>query len=113
MNCRWSRWGSYSACSVTCGGGKQTRKRTKLVVESHGGICHGLSYQYATCNTDPCLKQTKETKETKETKAKCNYNSALFAHFYCGPDEVKEVEPKSKPKQTCNYNSSLFASLYC
>ena len=54
MNCTWSSWGNYSACPVTCGGGTQTRTRTKLVVEKNGGICSGLSYQERQCNTEPC-----------------------------------------------------------
>ena len=54
VNCKWSNWGNYSACPVTCGGGTQIKIRTKLVVEDHGGVCHGLSHQERQCNTYPC-----------------------------------------------------------
>ena len=54
VNCKWSSWQSHTTCPVTCGGGTQIRTRTKLVLEDHGGICSGLSYQERQCNTDPC-----------------------------------------------------------
>ncbi|XP_043922260.1 SCO-spondin-like [Protopterus annectens] len=47
----WSIWSTWSRCSVTCGGGEQTRTRTCLQTE-----CEGLAVQSKTCNTQVCLE---------------------------------------------------------
>ncbi|XP_023559876.1 hemicentin-1 [Octodon degus] len=53
---RWSPWGSWSACSVSCGGG--TRQRTRdcsdPVPQYGGSKCEGSDIQSDFCNTDPC-----------------------------------------------------------
>ena len=54
VNCQWGVWGEYSKCSKTCGGGKQSRTRSKTVVESNGGICSDLPTETITCNTQKC-----------------------------------------------------------
>ncbi|MFZ4124859.1 MAG: thrombospondin type-1 domain-containing protein [Rickettsiales bacterium] len=45
----WSAWGS---CSVTCGGGTQTRTCTNPIPSGGPGACVGASSQ--ACNTGPC-----------------------------------------------------------
>lgn len=45
----WSSWLGWSSCSVTCGGGLQTRTRTCV-----GSGCTGQSRQSRSCNTGGC-----------------------------------------------------------
>ena len=61
VNCKW-RWGDYTACSVTCGGGTATR---------YGIITHNAAYggklcppnvvnrvpDTKNCNPDPCARK--------------------------------------------------------
>ncbi|XP_013377196.1 PREDICTED: hemicentin-1 isoform X3 [Chinchilla lanigera] len=53
---KWSPWGSWSACSVSCGGG--TRQRTRdcsdPVPQYGGSTCEGSDIQIDFCNSDPC-----------------------------------------------------------
>ena len=56
VNCAWGDYSAYSACTKTCGGGKQYRFRTILTHEENGGTaCVGTdNVQEADCNTDAC-----------------------------------------------------------
>ncbi|KFO28580.1 Hemicentin-1 [Fukomys damarensis] len=53
---RWAPWASWSACTVSCGGG--TRQRTRDCsdpVPQYGGRkCEGSDIQSDFCNNDPC-----------------------------------------------------------
>ncbi|XP_047673954.1 hemicentin-1 isoform X2 [Tachysurus fulvidraco] len=53
---KWSSWVSWSACSVSCGGG--TRQRTRLCASpapKHGGRqCEGNDVHIDFCNSEPC-----------------------------------------------------------
>lgn len=57
----WATWGSYGACTVTCGGGSQTRTRTcSDPAPQHGGTtCSGSSSSHQTCNTHNCPSKQK------------------------------------------------------
>ncbi|XP_013879264.1 SCO-spondin isoform X2 [Austrofundulus limnaeus] len=46
----WLPWSHWSSCSVSCGGGQQTRSRV-----CSSPPCHSLSRQSKTCNTQVCL----------------------------------------------------------
>ena len=52
----WSSWGTWSGCSVTCGGGSQTRVRTCSNPPPSGGgeNCRGSSSELRSCNTQGC-----------------------------------------------------------
>ena len=54
VNCEWEAWGTYSKCSKSCGGGTQSRSRSKSVVESNGGSCSGFPTETKNCNTQGC-----------------------------------------------------------
>lgn len=45
-------WSDWSTCSVTCGGGTQTRTCTNPAPANFGADCTGSASQ--ACNTDPC-----------------------------------------------------------
>lgn len=46
----WLPWSQWSACSVSCGGGQQSRSRL-----CSSPPCSGLSHQSKMCNTQVCL----------------------------------------------------------
>ena len=54
VHCEWGDWNDFSKCSKSCGSGTQTRSRTKIVTEKHGGSCSGLSTEKRSCNTQNC-----------------------------------------------------------
>lgn len=53
---RWTEWKAWSRCSVTCGGGTQTRSRTCTnPPPQHGGEdCTGENEEMRSCNEFPC-----------------------------------------------------------
>jgi len=54
VDCTWGDYGGWSNCSVTCGGGQQSRTRAKTTVEANGGRCPGGSVEVRSCNTHDC-----------------------------------------------------------
>ena len=56
-DCQWSRFGKWSPCSASCGGGTQIRNRTVLVQAAAGGQrCSGQSGETKRCNSNSCKK---------------------------------------------------------
>ncbi|KAM5151902.1 semaphorin-5B [Mantella aurantiaca] len=53
----WSSWGSWSKCSVDCGGGIHTRQRTC----ENGNTCPGCSQEFRTCNPEACPEVRRNT----------------------------------------------------
>ena len=53
---RFTNWGNFSPCSVTCGGGSQTRSRscTSPPPSNGGQDCVGARTQTESCNSDAC-----------------------------------------------------------
>ena len=55
VNCAFTDWGDWGACSATCGGGTQTRYRTITTEAANGGIaCPTDLSENQTCNTQVC-----------------------------------------------------------
>ena len=56
VNGLWGQWHNWSSCSVTCGGGNQTRKRLcDNPTPAYGGMdCAGDDERAQVCNQDPC-----------------------------------------------------------
>lgn len=52
----WSAWSSWSPCSVSCGGGVQSRERVcdNPKPAGVGSDCPGLSRADRVCNVEPC-----------------------------------------------------------
>ncbi|XP_028672075.2 cartilage intermediate layer protein 1 [Erpetoichthys calabaricus] len=50
---KWSSWSSWTPCTVTCGGGHQSRKRTCINVSSNQH-CFGRPAETKKCNRSPC-----------------------------------------------------------
>jgi len=53
---KWTNWGSYGACTKTCGGGTKTKTRTCTNPAPFGGgdTCPGSDSSSTSCNTDDC-----------------------------------------------------------
>ncbi|KAJ1172187.1 hypothetical protein NDU88_004037, partial [Pleurodeles waltl] len=53
---KWATWNSWSACSVSCGGGaRQRRRECSDPAPQYGGHkCEGNDVQMDFCNSDPC-----------------------------------------------------------
>ena len=64
----WASWGSYGACTVTCGGGSQSRTRScSNPAPSYGGAsCSGSSSSKQSCNTHYCPSKGALSKMTSK-----------------------------------------------
>lgn len=56
IDCIQSEWSRYGLCSLTCGGGIQTRTRDTLVEAANGGIACGPTVGIQACNIQVCPK---------------------------------------------------------
>jgi cysteine-rich repeat protein len=54
VDCQESQWGSYTACTKTCGGGTEVRTRFVDVPASNGGAACGNLEESRNCNTQGC-----------------------------------------------------------
>jgi len=56
VNCHWGGWSTWSACSVTCGGGSHIRSRKPNLKATHGGTgCKtGNEMEYGSCGSVQC-----------------------------------------------------------
>ncbi|KAK3083453.1 hypothetical protein FSP39_022988 [Pinctada imbricata] len=52
----WGSWGRWATCSLTCGGGRQSRSRScDSPAPRHGGAsCGGSGTSSQSCNSNPC-----------------------------------------------------------
>ena len=73
VNGGWSAWSAWSACSVSCGGGTQTRTRTctNPVPSCGGASCVGSSVDTRNCNTQSCCPVGYTYYEQSTETAKC------------------------------------------
>ena len=55
VDCQWSEYGEWTACSETCGGGTRMSERVVVQNASYGGQeCKGLAFKIDPCNKNPC-----------------------------------------------------------
>jgi len=66
VHCDVGTYGGWSACSVTCGGGTQSRTRSH-VAPKHGGIACPATAESQSCNTTPCTQL-------------CSHTTCTYAH---------------------------------
>ncbi len=55
VDCEVSAWSAFGNCSVTCGGGTQTRTRMIITQPQNGGAACPVLSEDAACNTQPCV----------------------------------------------------------
>ena len=69
LNGSWGRWGPWSACSVTCGKGYQTRSRmcNDPPPQFGGDICEGMLVEVQKCEgkTKKCKKGGAKSRKKK------------------------------------------------
>jgi hypothetical protein len=53
--CVLGEWGQWGECSVSCGGGRRTRRRAADIMAKNGGKTCGRSDEADACNTAACV----------------------------------------------------------
>jgi len=55
VDCAWTLWSEWSACSTSCGVGLSSRSRGVLMEADHGGRpCDGFFKEIRNCTSEPC-----------------------------------------------------------
>jgi len=82
INGGWTSYTAYTSCSVTCGGGTQSRRRycRNPTPQDGGRSCIGAATQTRNCNTLSCFSKTFLTNEIKKKlQAKKSMSNEDFA----------------------------------
>lgn len=104
IDCKWSDWSNYSACSATCGVGAQTRNRSVLVQSAYGGkLCTGDSVERRPCSIRSCPVDcrlsdwtsystcTKSCGSGSQTRSRTLLQDSAHGGTACGP--LTETRP--------------------
>ena len=54
VDCSWSEWTTWGACSASCNGGTRDRVRVKILESVGGDSCEGNDIEFQSCNPDIC-----------------------------------------------------------
>jgi len=85
----WSSWSDWGACSVSCGGGTQTRIRTCTNPAPYcgGSVCSGAASESQSCNPQAC-NQAPSATNLSVTQPDYRYSGpgALFSWLFTDPD---------------------------
>ncbi|XP_025103082.1 scavenger receptor cysteine-rich type 1 protein M130-like [Pomacea canaliculata] len=73
-NITWEDWGTWSACSATCGDGTMSRQRTCSVTQ---GACPGEATQTDTCNVTACCGNVTVLIVVVKASKQCHTNILL------------------------------------
>jgi len=118
---RWGAWGTYGACSKSCGGGVRSRSRQcNNPAPAHGGSqCSGASSESKTCNTHFCpdapnSKVLLASGGRKYQMVGCfnNDNNLLSELLITERELSSEKNVKKKLIDWKNWNSYMVAFVY-
>lgn len=90
----WASWTSYGSCSVTCGGGTQTRSRTctNPAPQYLGQNCAGMSSESQQCNTHNCPSMYNEfihhLLSCRNMNTFLNIDHLSWKHIFKNDDEM-------------------------
>ena len=89
FDCQWGPWKSFTKCSKSCGIGKQTRSRSKSIIERNGGKCLGSPNETKSCNNQNCPTKCKWKGKrcVKVWKRKGKRNKKIF----CNPKNCPSI----------------------
>uniref|UniRef100_A0A8C4SS95 Cartilage intermediate layer protein 2 n=1 Tax=Erpetoichthys calabaricus TaxID=27687 RepID=A0A8C4SS95_ERPCA len=76
---KWSSWSSWTLCTVTCGGGHQSRKRTCINVSSNQH-CFGRPAETKKCNRSPSCQRICSEGRVNNDCSEC----VCHGHFLSG-----------------------------
>uniref|UniRef100_A0A3B1J2C4 Sema domain-containing protein n=1 Tax=Astyanax mexicanus TaxID=7994 RepID=A0A3B1J2C4_ASTMX len=85
----WSAWSPWERCTVPCGGGIQSRRRTC----ENGNECPGCSVEYQSCNTLPCPDLKKTTPWTPWTPVNISDNGGHYEQRFRYTCKARVAEP--------------------
>ena len=55
VDCKWAAWNEWTHCSVTCGAGVQSQRRSQEHQSAHGGKpCEGQAIKDKICKIEDC-----------------------------------------------------------
>lgn len=96
---KWSAWGPWSECSVSCGGGIQRKTR---VCESRGE-CLGSAVQTKPCNTHKCLSEWGCWSDWSPCSVSCGWGIKKRYRNCLGTDcEGAPVEEEACEVESCD-----------
>lgn len=89
VDCKVSGWGNWSACSVSCGGGTQSRSRTVTQRKwNNGAACPNL-LESQSCNTQGCYStRTESTVRTAASDGSGSDRLRDLDFLDCGDDAI-------------------------
>ncbi|XP_066532605.1 semaphorin-5A [Hoplias malabaricus] len=85
----WSAWSPWERCTVPCGGGIQSRRRTC----ENGNECPGCSVEYQSCNALPCPDLKKTTPWTPWTPVNISDNGGHYEQRFRYTCKARVSEP--------------------
>ncbi|KAM9416640.1 semaphorin-5A-like [Salvelinus alpinus] len=85
----WSAWSAWERCTVPCGGGIQSRRRTC----ENGNECPGCAQEYQSCNTQPCPDLKKTTPWTPWAPVNISDNGGHYEQRFRYTCKARVPEP--------------------
>lgn len=88
VNGGWGAWTSWNSCSLTCGGGTQTRSRScSNPAPQYGGLsCTGSTTSTQNCNTQNCPSKILNTSWHQTTSfilcVQCPWRIRVYSEAY-------------------------------
>lgn len=105
---RWGKWGLFSTCSRTCGGGVQLSKREcNNPVPSNGGkYCQGVRVKYRSCNLNSCPDTGKTYREEQCESSGQRFSSNRISHSVVWIPKYSGVSLSDRCKLICRANGT-------